>query len=131
MARIFWIYAVWHIAILLFQFEVFVWPVGYGKLFMCIVLLNMMYICFMPFYKVMNSVKWDNTDTLYVNICLAMIPSRFLTMTIGTLFGSDSVFTIMACELFALPCYIVYKKYFIDRVSQSKWFDATNERDEY
>lgn len=123
MRRIFWIYIIWHIILLLFQFDYLELPKGSGKIFGCVMVLNLFYISFAPFYNVINSIKGDHSELQYMKICIAMIPSRFIIMALGVL-GGESIVNILACEVLVLPCYFIYNKYIANRVSDSAIFEA-------
>lgn len=123
MKKVFWIYVIWHIILLLFQFDVLLLPKGTAIVFGCVMVLNLFYISFIPFFRSVNSTRGTRSDLIYQNICISLIPSRFIVMALGVL-GQETIYNVIFCELLFIPCYFIYMKYFVNRVSQKAIYEA-------
>ena len=93
---------------ILVQCEIIPAPIGSGKTICALMLLNLLYMCYMPlrwsrFHKVAKT-----NDVNYMDLFMFLIPSRFISMTIGALWQVENIYFLFGMEIFAVVGYIIW-----------------------
>ncbi len=119
MKRIFFIYWIWHICILIVQIIDFNMSFVVAKSFACFSFTSLFYISIVPFVHSTTAIKGTSKDLKWMYACIATIATRWTIQIVGIAFGYD-IYYILAFDLFTILVYfgINWK---LSRFSNSKW----------
>lgn len=106
MRLLFRIYVVWYIIVLMLQGGLIGLPKGYGKYIIAFVFLNLLYLCISPSLWSRFHKKAYRYDIVYYDVCLCLIPARFIAIILGVLWQMDSIYVFLGLDLLAMFLYL-------------------------
>ena len=126
MKRIFFVYWIWHLIILVIQFIDPFMSVLIAKAFACFNYSSLFYISLFAFIHLSTATQGTQSDLKYMYACMATIVTRWSIMIVGIAFSKD-VYLVLTLDALTILAYFGVK-WRLTYISESKLYNAINQR---